>query len=304
MVRDERVRQPAMSLRMKVFQRVAVAVTNWTADREPDIPASRRAVLRMERHLRLARGVRTEEGRLAGVAVRRFSSGGDFRGVVLHLHGGAYYCGSSAMGRCYSTISALGGPEMVSVDYRLAPEHPYPAALDDALAVYRALLPGPVVVIGESAGGGLALALVQRLRDEGLPRPVGVVATFPWADLTQSSASYEATAGHDLMTKEAGDWAAGLYAAGQDVRTPGISPRFGSFAGFPPTLVTVGTGDALLDDARGVTEALGAAGVEVTVNEVPGGIHGFTTLPTPEARDAIQVMAYFVRDCLRGPGRP
>jgi monoterpene epsilon-lactone hydrolase len=252
----------------------------------------------MERTFRLARGISETEESIAGVPVRRYSSGGNSPGVVLHLHGGAYYCGTSKMGRCYSRIAAHGGPDLVSVDYRLALEHPYPAAVDDALAVYQALLPKPVVVAGDSAGGGLALALVQRIRDEGLAMPVGVAPIFPWADLTQSGASYAATAGRDMMTKNAGDWAAGMYAAGQDVRTPGISPLFGSFAEFPPTLVTVGTCDALLDDARAVTAALRAAGATVTLNEVPGGIHGFTTLPTPEASDAIQVIAYFVRDCL------
>jgi len=285
---------------MKALQRLAVALT-LLADRGTlNIRKSRQAVTLMERRFRLARGVKVVEGSLAGLSVRRFSSDGALPGVVLHLHGGAYYCGTSAMGRCYSLISAHGGPEMISVAYRLAPEHPYPAALDDAMAVYRALLPAPIVVVGDSAGGGLALALVQRVRDEGLPMPAGVAPIFPWADLTQSSASYAATAGRDMMTKRAGDWAADLYAAGQDVRTPGISPLFGSFAGFPPTLVTVGTGDALLDDARGVAAALGAAGAPVTVNEVTGAIHGFTTLPTPEAHDAIQVIAYFVRDCLSG----
>lgn len=289
-----------MSLRMTVLQKAAVTVALLAGRGEPNIPKSRQAVALMERHCRLARGVEMTEDSLAGLSVRRFTSGGDFPGVVLHLHGGAYYCGSSAMGRCYSVVSACEGPEMVSIDYRLAPEHPYPAALDDALAAYRALLPSQIVVVGDSAGGGLALALVQRVRAEGLPMPVGVLANFPWADLTQSAASYVATTGRDIMTKEAGDWAADLYAAGQDVRTPGISPLFGSFADFPPTLVTVGTGDALLDDARGVAAALRTAGAPVTVNEVAGGIHGFTTLPTPEARDAVQVMSYFVRDCLNG----
>jgi epsilon-lactone hydrolase len=284
---------------MKVLQKITVTTTLWTDGREPNIAKSRQSVGFMERCFRLPRGVTVTEESIAGVGVRRYSSAGTSPGVVLHLHGGAYYCGTSNMGRCYAKIAAHGGPDLVSVDYRLAPEHPYPAGLDDAIAVYRALLTEPIVVAGDSAGGGLAVALVQRVRDEGLAMPVGVAAIFPWADLTQSGSSYQTTAGHDMMTKKAGDWAAGLYAAGQDLRTPGISPLFGSFADFPPTLVTVGTGDALLEDARGVTAALRAAGADVTLNEVPGGIHGFTTLPTPEASDAIQTIAYFVRDCLR-----
>ncbi len=283
---------------MRVLQRLVVTLTLRADSQEPDITKSRQAVAIMERSFRLARGVAVTEETIAGVPVRRYTSGGARPGLVLHLHGGAYYCGTSKMGRRYSRIVAHGGPDMISVDYRLAPEHPYPAALDDALAVYRALLPGPVVIVGDSAGGGLALALVQRIRDDALPMPVGLAPLFPWADLTQSSESYARTAGRDMMTKNAGDWASGLYAAGRDPRSPGISPIFGSFAAFPPTLVTVGSADALLDEARGVTTALREAGVEVTLQEVAGGIHGFTTLPTPEARDAIHVIAYFVRECL------
>jgi epsilon-lactone hydrolase len=160
----------------------------------------------------------------------------------MHLHGGAYYCGTSRMGRCYSRMVADGGP---------------------ALAVF-----------------------------------------FPWADLTQSSDSYTGTAGRDMMTKSGGDWAASLYAADKDPSTPGISPLFGSFTDFPPTLITVGTADALLDEARAVAAKLTAAGVDVALREAPGGIHGFTTMPSPEARAAINDASAFVRDQLRRGGSP
>jgi monoterpene epsilon-lactone hydrolase len=288
---------------MRVLQKAVVTLTQWTDKREPDIARSRKGVDVVEGFFRLARGVTIAEETTAGLPVRRYSSGGHTPGVLLHLHGGAYYCGTSKMGRCYSRIVADGGPDMVSLDYRLAPEHPYPAALDDALAAYEALLTsGPVVVMGDSAGGGLAFALVQRLRDEGKRLPVAMAPFFPWSDLTQSSESYSRTAGHDMMTKRGGDWAAGLYAAGQDLRTPGISPLFGSFIDFPPTLITVGTGDALLDEAREVTAKLTQAGVDVTLRETAGGIHGFTTIPSPEARAAIAFASRFIRQQLHRSG--
>jgi monoterpene epsilon-lactone hydrolase len=288
-----------MTWRMRVLQRVVVRITCAAGRREPNVVSSRKAVACMERAFRLAPGVTVTESLIAGVSVRRFTSGGRTPGTVLHLHGGAYYCGSSLMGRRFSRVTADGGPDMVSIDYRLAPEHPYPAAVDDVYAVYVALAAaGPVVVMGESAGGGLALALVQRLRDEGRSVPVALAPLFPWADLTQSSASYAMTAGRDLVSKEGGDWAAGLYAAGQDLRQPGISPLFGSFDGFPPTLLTVGTADSLLDETRAVAKALRAAGAHVTVRETRGGVHGFTTLPCPEAHTALDLVAEFVREHL------
>jgi epsilon-lactone hydrolase len=287
-----------MSIRMSVMQRGAVFFAQRAATRDLDLAKARQTTLAMERRFRLARGVTTSKDTIAGVPVRRYSSGGGTPGVVLHLHGGAYFCGSSNMARRYTAIVADGGPDLVSADYRLAPEHPYPAALDDAHAVYCALSDEPIVVVGDSAGGGLALALVQRVRDEGRPVPVGLAAIFPWADLTQSGLSWSVNAGRDLLTKGGLDQAAAMYAAGIDLRTPGVSPLFGAFTGFPPTQITVGTRDSLLDDARSVTAALHAAGAEVSLHEVTGAIHGFATLPTPEARAAIHALAEFARVCL------
>ena len=282
-----------------MMQKVIRFLTLRADNGEIDVAASRRTVARMERRLRLSRGVTAIEEQVAGVPVRRYSSGGTTPGKVLHLHGGAYFCGSSQMGRRYSGVTTDGGPDMVSVDYRLAPEHPYPAALEDAIAVYRALATEPVAVVGDSAGGGLALALVQRVRDEGLPLPVGLAVYFPWADLTQSGASYLVNAGRDMLTKEGLDRSALLYTAGHDPLDSGVSPLTGSFAGFPRAMITVGTADSLLDDARKVAAALRDEGAPLTLLEIPGAFHGFTMLPVPEARNAIQTVNEFLRWCLR-----
>ena len=165
---------------MIVLQKLAVRMALRADADDPDLAKARRSVDRLEPRFRLARGVTVTENVIAGVHVRRYTSGGKTPGVVVHFHGGAYFCGSSLMARRYSRIVAQGGPDMVSVDYRLAPEHPYPAALDDALAVYRTLSAEPIVVVGDSAGGGLALALVQLVREQGLPMPLGLAPIFPW----------------------------------------------------------------------------------------------------------------------------
>lgn len=154
---------------------------------------------------------------IAGVPVLRVSSGARARGTVLYLHGGAYMAYSARDGVNAAHLSADGGPDLVSIEYRLAPEHPYPAAVEDALAVYRELVraPGPdrLVVVGESAGGGLALVLLQKAREEGLPMPAAVVPVFPWVDLSPSGASSTANIGRDMLTRSHLLEAAGWYAA-------------------------------------------------------------------------------------------
>ena len=262
-----------------------------------DVEAGRKSLTTAEKLMRLARGVTVSEEVIGGVPVRRYSSGSTKKGVLLHVHGGAYVGGSSLAARAYTRTVAETGHDMVSVDYRRPPEHPYPAAVDDSLAVYRALSSEPVIVMGESAGGGLTLALVQRIRDEKLPMPVGTVPVFPWADLTQSSETYELNGHHDILSKSGLDDAAAMYANGADLRTPGISPLFGSFAGFPKTLIPVGTHDSLLGDARAVTAAMKSDGVDVRLMEVPGAVHGFLLLPVPEVRRVIDAISAFAREC-------
>jgi acetyl esterase/lipase len=287
---------------MRALQWVVVTMAQRSSDKPFDPVGDRVRGAKLERRLKPRPGVTETVVELGGVPCRRFSSGGGARGAFLHLHGGGYTGGSSALGRLYSGIAADGGPDVVSVDYRLAPEHPYPAAVDDALAAYLALLEtvpaDRVVVGGESAGGNLTLALVQRLIAEGLGLPAAVVPVYPWSDLTHTSPSWTANGARDILTKKGLDHCSRAYAGELALDDPRVSPQFGSFVGFPPALVQVGTRDCLLEDSRAVTRALRDAGVAVTYREYAGAVHGFTILPVPESRTAMAEVREFVLDHL------
>jgi acetyl esterase/lipase len=284
---------------MRALQGILVRVARWRVDKPFDPVADRVRGAKMERRFKPKSGVAEAALELGGVPGRRFTSGGESRGVFFHLHGGAYVGGSSAVGRLYTGISAEGGPDVISIDYRLAPEHPYPASLDDALTAYRSLLEtmpaSKIVVGGESAGGNLVLALVQRLIEDGLPLPAAVVPVYPWSDLTQTSTTWTTNARQDIHRKGTIDQCAGAFAAGLPLDDPRVSPQFGSFTGFPPALIHVGTHDCLLEDARVVARSMKEVGVRVTLQEVLGAVHGFTLLPMPESRAAMAEIRDFVR---------
>lgn len=225
--------------------------------------------------------------------------------VVVYVHGGGYCIGSLESHRAMLThLAAATGGRVLAVDYRLAPEHPHPAALDDACAAYRwalgqGLEPGRTVIGGDSAGGGLVLATLVALRDADDPLPAAGVCLSPWADLTQSGATMAEKAEVDPMVR-AGDldrWAA-AYAAGADPASPAISPLFADLSGLPPLLIEVGTAEVLLDDARRVATRARAAGVDVTTYEGPDLIHvwHFFAGAVPEADEGIERVAGFIRD--------
>lgn|GEM_PF-117815 len=288
----------AGSLRLRAAQGLMLRMARRMAKSSPTLERSREITQGMENRLKVAAGVKELHEVVDGVPVHRYSAG-PASGLVLHVHGGAYVGGSATFGRAHSALARRSHVDVVSVDYRLAPEHPYPAAVDDALTVYRSLVrTGPVAIVGESAGGGLVLALTQRIRDEGLPMPVGVAAVMPWADLTQTSASYEANRGRDVLTREGLTRSAGFYAGDFALDDPLISPLFGSFAQFPPTLVLVGTHDSLLEDARAVHRRLIEDGAISELVEVGGGAHGFIQLPAPEGRVAMARIHRFLVDAL------
>ena len=224
--------------------------------------------------------------------------------ALLYLHGGGYVIGSPRSHRhLAAAIARAAGTAALLVDYRLAPEHPFPAALDDAVAAYRWLLgrglaPSRVVVAGDSAGGGLTVATLLALRDRGLPRPAGGACISPWVDLTCSGATYATKAAVDpIVTRESVEMMAQAYAGAGDPKAPLLSPLYADLRGLPPLLVQVGSDEVLLDDSLGLGERARAAGVDVTVEEWPAMIHVWHWfLPMlAEAERAVGFIGNFVR---------
>ena len=224
--------------------------------------------------------------------------------AVLYLHGGAFFMGSSASYRNRAMrVSYRCNAEVFVPDYRLAPEHPYPAALDDALAAWKLVkslrADMPIFVAGDSAGGGLGLSLMLRLRDLGLALPKGAFLLSPWTDLTTSGASVDANRGKDLwFTRRHLETWARYYAGGADARLPAISPAFGDFRELPPLFLLAGEDELLLDDALRVRDAAKAAGTGVRVLVGEGMQHDWPlTLPwLDESRHAWSEMRRFVDD--------
>ena len=224
--------------------------------------------------------------------------------AVLYLHGGAFFMGSSASYRNRAMrVSYRCNAEVFVPDYRLAPEHPYPAALDDALAGWKLVrslrTDMPIFVAGDSAGGGLGLSLMLRLRDLGLALPKGAFLLSPWTDLTTSGASVDANRGKDLwFTRRHLETWARYYAGGADARLPAISPAFGDFRGLPPLFLLAGEDELLLDDALRVRDAAKAAGTGVRVLVGEGMQHDWPlTLPwLDESRHAWSELRRFVDD--------
>lgn len=223
--------------------------------------------------------------------------------VVLYLHGGGYVAGSHATHRRIAAAFVRNaGARLVLPDYRLAPEARFPAALDDALATYRWLLdgeavdPARVVLAGDSAGGGLAVALAVAARDEGLPRPAGLALLSPWVDLTGSGGSVTDNDHHDIWLDGGLIAPAGRLYAPDDPGNPLASPLFADLRDLPPMLVHVGTHEVLLDDARRLVARAREHGVDASVGEFDGLWHVFQAIPgLPEGDRSLREMGAFVR---------
>ncbi len=221
---------------------------------------------------------------------------------ILYLHGGAFFMGSPASYRNRAMrLSYRCNAEVFVPDYRLAPEHTHPAAFDDAFAawkVVKSLRPNaPIFVAGDSAGGGLSLSLLVRLRDLGMAMPNGALLLSPWTDLTVSGPSVDGNRGKDLwFTRKHLEIWAGYYAAGADRRSPYVSPVFAEMSGLPPLLLLVGQDELLLDDALRVRAAAAAAGTDVRVHIGEGMQHDWPlTLPwLDESRLAWSTMRNFI----------
>jgi acetyl esterase/lipase len=210
-----------------------------------------------------------------------------------------------------SRLARMGGVRGLSAAYRLAPEHTFPAAVEDAVTAYRWLLEqgvaaGNVIVSGASAGGGLALALLLAAREQGLPLPAGAVVLSPWVDLTQSGETFATHAAADpVISKAYLDRFAGMYLGDADPMQPLASPVFGELAGLPPVLIQVGGAETMLDESRRFAAKARQAGVEVRLDEWPEMVHVWQAcgMRVPEARDAIEQAGAWMRGRLGLPRR-
>jgi epsilon-lactone hydrolase len=204
------------------------------------------------------------------------------RHVVLYFHGGVYVMGDAFLAAdLASQVGRRTHAKVISVDYRLAPENPYPAAVDDALAAYEALLhngiaPSDIAFAGESAGGGLAIATLVNARDHGLPLPAAAFVMSPYADLTLGGTTMETRREVDpLLSRELLQPRVTDYASGQDTALGLISPVFADLSGLPPLIIQAGTHEVLLDDAIRLARQAATADVEVTLDITPRVPHVF-----------------------------
>ncbi len=286
---------------------------------EPVPSSAQDFVRRREADQRALQGIRVPRGasvtgvHAGGVPAQLFRAPGASRDrVILYLHGGGFYGGLSNLDRVLAVqLSLMSGMAVLLPDYRLMPEHPFPAALDDCVAAYRWLLrqglaPGRCAIAGDSAGANLTLATALVLRHQGEPLPAALVAQSPPTDLALTGASYRTKANVDLFISRAFVQAiAAAYTANgaTSVRDPLVSPLYANLRGLPPTLIQVGTLEVLLDDATRLAARMGAAGDAVTVEVWPGMWHGWPltgiTLPFPEAALAVRHIAHFVQRHVR-----
>lgn len=226
--------------------------------------------------------------------------------VLLHCHGGGYSTGSSHYARTLtSKLAASTSMDVLCFDYRLAPEHPYPAATEDAMKVWDYLMllgygARDVILTGDSAGGNLALSLALKLKSQGRLLPRGILLLSPWTDLTSSGKSFQTKADVDPVLDSAYiDRMVEAYAAEQDLKDPYISPLFGNFEGFPPAYIQVGENEILLSDSKRLHQAFVEANVSVKMDIYPGMWHVFQMSPVKAAKEAMDKNAEFIYDICR-----
>ncbi|CAB3749179.1 alpha/beta hydrolase [Paraburkholderia humisilvae] len=286
------------------------AIREWLASKpRPTALAERRArMLTLVDRYTIAPDVRIEATDADGVPAEwTLTPVADPKRVVLFLHGGAYIAGGIATHRhMVAQIGRVARARTLALDYRLAPEHPFPAALEDALTGYRYLLsrgyaPAHIAIAGESAGGGLALAMLVSLRQIGVDLPACAWLSSPWTDLDMTGASMESKADVDpLIQKPYLLEAAAAYLNGADPRTPLASPLYADLAGLPPLFIQVGTAETLLDDAMRLARRAAQTDVRVVLDVWPEMIHAWSLFyqQLDAGQQSLESMGAFVRSML------
>ncbi len=288
----------------KVHRNVPRTPEEWKQAAGRRAEAGARATAALARSL----SVSVETAIVAGVPVRYLvpaeGAPEHRQHLFVHLHGGAYVFNGGAAGAYEGVlIAARARIPVVSVDYRMPPDHPFPAAVDDVVKVYRHLLrerpPGAIGMGGTSAGGGLALAVAHKLKASGVPLPGALFAGTPWSDLTKTGDSLFTNEGIDhVLVSYDGPLAAAarLYAGGRDLRDPLLSPVYGDFQGFPPTYLVTGTRDLLLSDTVRTHRKMRSAGVTAELNVYEGLSHADYVFAkgSPESRQVYQELGEFL----------
>ncbi|WP_030898728.1 alpha/beta hydrolase [Streptomyces sp. NRRL F-5126] len=286
-------------------------------DEPPSVEEIRAGFRALMERMNVPGGIRTTATDLGGRPALRVepatpdagADGGSRAGTILYFHGGGWVFGSpeTAMSLTGNLVARTGIPAY-SVDYRLAPEHPFPAAIEDTLAAYRALLdggadPSAVVFAGDSAGGGLAVTTCLAARDAGLPLPAGLVVFSAGLDATRTGESMDTKEGIDpIFTRAALEHTGAMYLAGADPHQPLLSPAvLADLTGFPPMLLQVGTNELLLDDSTRFAARARAAGVDVVLDVTADVPHVFQSLAgdLDEADEALDRAALFLRQRIR-----
>ena len=272
---------------------------------KPDVGEARIGFEKLAAVLGGAPDAKCEKVDAGGVPAEWVAAPGcDAQRAILYLHGGGYAIGSiNTHRRLAYDLSAASGARALVIDYRLAPEHPFPAPVEDATTAWRWLLQqglaaGRMAIAGDSAGGGLTLAALVNLRDQKLGLPACAALLSPWVDLEGTGNSITTRSAQDPMVQKEGLlWMAGMYLNGKDAKTPLAAPLHADLKGLPPILVQAGTAETLLDDATRVAEKLHAAGGDVRLSIWPNMLHVFPLFAPilSEGRDGCLEIGAFIR---------
>ena len=299
-----------MSIRSRIIKKlVSIQMSGWS---EGSIEEQRARQEKLSKYARLAAGVDCQPITVDGVPAEWVNPRAPDAGVILYLHGGAFTLGSINVHREWITrLAAATRVRCLAIDYRLAPEDPFPAALEDALTTYHWLLDhefsaSRLVIAGDSAGGGLGLSALVKLRDTGSELPAGAVMISPWIDLSLNGASIQQNARLDPILKPSILAACARDYAGENTLTsPLISPLYADLHGLPALMIQVGTDEILFDDAIRIADRARDSGVEVTLSIWDEMFHVFQLIPfLPETKRALVQIAAFVLTQMAGDNGP
>jgi len=292
------------SLRSRILHRTLQRVTS-ALDARLSVQEQRTRLDEMARRgIHLPKGVTVRTVQAGGVHAEWIEpAAASPQRVILYLHGGGYcICSLDTHRGLAARLALAGGSRLLLLDYRLAPEHPFPAALEDALTAYRWLLaegvsPARIAIAGDSAGGGLTLATAVSLREGGDPLPAALALISPWSDLTFSGDTIRTLADVDPVLKVDGKVLVDYYAGQHDPADPLISPLFADLRGLPPLFIQVGSDEILLSDSTRLAEKARLAGVDITLEVWKGMWHVFQVFApyVPEAQKAIDQIAAHIK---------